>query len=45
LIRSPGLGSDAQRQYFKGNLPRLQQLKKVYDPNQVYWNPQSIKPV
>ncbi|KAH7102725.1 FAD-binding domain-containing protein [Auriculariales sp. MPI-PUGE-AT-0066] len=41
----PQLGDDAQRQYFKGNLPRLQQLKAKYDPSEVYWNPQSIKPV
>ena len=34
----------AQEKYWGVNLPRLQQIKKQLDPNEVFWNPQSVKP-
>ncbi|KAK8858978.1 FAD binding domain-containing protein [Apiospora arundinis] len=34
----------AQRLYYGVNLPRLQQLKAKYDPEELFWYPQSIKP-
>ncbi|EJD49067.1 FAD-binding domain-containing protein [Auricularia subglabra TFB-10046 SS5] len=40
----PQLGDDAQRQYFGGNLPKLERIKAELDPTEVFWNPQSIKP-
>ena len=35
---------DAQKQYWGGNYERLQEIKKVRDPNEVFRNPQSVKP-
>ena len=35
---------DAQKQYWRGNYERLQEIKKVRDPNEVFRNPQSVKP-
>jgi FAD/FMN-containing dehydrogenase len=35
---------DAQKQYWRGNYERLQEIKKVRDPDQVFRNPQSVKP-
>jgi FAD/FMN-containing dehydrogenase len=35
---------NAQSMYWRGNLPRLQQVKKKYDPGEVFWNLQSVKP-
>lgn len=40
----PALGADAQNQYFGTNLPKLESIKAVVDPTEVFWNPQSIKP-
>jgi FAD/FMN-containing dehydrogenase len=34
----------AQRLYWGSNLARLRQIKRKYDPNEVFWNPQSITP-
>ena len=38
------LGADAQKLYWRSNLPRLEQVKAKYDPGQVFRNPQSVKP-
>ena len=35
----------AQRAYYGSNLRRLQQLKAKYDPQELFYYPQSIKPV
>jgi len=35
---------DAQKQYWRGNLPRLQEIKANRDPNNLFRNPQSVKP-
>ncbi|KAF4551896.1 FAD-binding domain-containing protein 21 [Elsinoe fawcettii] len=35
--------SDGQRQYWLGNLERLQTIKKQVDPQDVFSNPQSVK--
>lgn len=34
----------AQKLYWADNLPRLQELKKVWDPADVFSNPQSVEP-
>jgi hypothetical protein len=34
----------AQSKYFGKNLAKLQQLKKRFDPGEVFWNPQSVRP-
>ena len=34
--------TDWQKQYYAENFPRLVQVKKRYDPNNLFQNPQSI---
>ncbi|KAI9154927.1 Xylooligosaccharide oxidase [Paramyrothecium foliicola] len=34
----------AQQKYWGSNLAKLQRIKKQLDPNQVFWNPQSVRP-
>ncbi|KAF2637132.1 FAD-binding domain-containing protein [Massarina eburnea CBS 473.64] len=41
----PALGDDGPSRYWGDNLPRLQQVKKVVDPGNVFSNPQSVKVV
>jgi len=36
--------SNAQQAYFGSNLQRLEQFKSVIDPNDIFHNPQSIRP-
>ncbi|KAJ9650001.1 hypothetical protein H2198_010682 [Neophaeococcomyces mojaviensis] len=36
--------TNAQERYWGSNLPRLQRIKKEYDPNDVFHNPQSVRP-
>lgn len=36
--------AEAQKLYYGTNLRRLQQIKAKYDPNQVFYSPQSIDP-
>jgi hypothetical protein len=36
---------EAQKLYYGNNLPRLQKLKAKYDPMELFYYPQSIKPV
>lgn len=35
---------DAQVGYWKGNVPKLRQIKKAIDPNDIFHNLQSIRP-
>lgn len=35
---------DARKQYWRGNLERLQEIKAVRDPDEVFRNPQSVQP-
>jgi hypothetical protein len=35
----------AQQAYYGSSLPRLQSLKSVYDPTQLFYNPQSVQPL
>jgi hypothetical protein len=35
----------AQQKYWGSNLARLQRIKAKVDPNQVFWNPQSVRPL
>ncbi|EPE05477.1 fad binding domain-containing protein [Ophiostoma piceae UAMH 11346] len=37
--------AEPQEEYYMTNLPLLQELKSKWDPDQVFRNPQSIKPV
>ncbi|CAK3757315.1 Glucooligosaccharide oxidase [Lecanosticta acicola] len=37
------LGANAQVDYWGGNAPRLESIKKQYDPDNVFWNPQIIR--
>ena len=34
----------AQNNYWRANLPRLQQIKKALDPTEVFYYPQSVRP-
>ena len=36
--------SDAQEQYWGSNYDELRKVKKTWDPKEVFWNPQSVKP-
>ncbi|KAG9241095.1 hypothetical protein BJ878DRAFT_545593 [Calycina marina] len=36
--------TDGQRQYWRGNLSRLEEIKAEVDPGEVFWNPQSVRP-
>lgn len=36
---------DAPRQYWGANLPRLQEIKRMWDPADVFHNPQSVRPM
>jgi FAD/FMN-containing dehydrogenase len=40
----PALGTDSASLYWGDNLERLQQIKAAIDPNDIFHNPQSIKP-
>jgi FAD/FMN-containing dehydrogenase len=40
----PSLGEDSASLYWAGNVQRLQQIKGAVDPNDVFHNPQSIRP-
>ncbi|KAH7096079.1 hypothetical protein FB567DRAFT_587353 [Paraphoma chrysanthemicola] len=40
----PALGADSASLYWGGNVDRLQRIKAVVDPNDVFHNPQSIRP-
>jgi hypothetical protein len=35
---------NGQREYWRGNLPRLEQIKLKVDPKNVFSNPQSVRP-
>ena len=35
---------DAQKMYWRSNLPRLEEIKADVDPGEVFWNPQSVRP-
>ncbi|KPM34204.1 hypothetical protein AK830_g12369 [Neonectria ditissima] len=35
----------AQELYWGGNLARLKRLKAVLDPDEVFWNPQGVRPI
>lgn len=35
---------DAQHKYWGGNLKRLEEIKRKYDPSDVFSNPQSVRP-
>ncbi|KAM6526077.1 hypothetical protein FSOLCH5_002208 [Fusarium solani] len=37
-------GDTAARLYYGGNLERLRGLKREFDPDDVFWNPQGIRP-
>ncbi|KAI8662985.1 FAD-binding PCMH-type domain-containing protein [Fusarium sp. Ph1] len=37
-------GDTAARLYYGGNLERLRELKREFDPDDVFWNPQGIRP-
>jgi FAD/FMN-containing dehydrogenase len=37
------LGEDGQSRYWRSNLPRLQRVKRVVDPDDVFSNPQSVR--
>ncbi|KAM0420905.1 hypothetical protein ACHAPT_011294 [Fusarium lateritium] len=37
-------GETAARLYYGGNLERLRRLKAEYDPDDVFWNPQGVRP-
>ena len=41
----PALGSDSASLYWGDNVERLQQIKAVVDPNDVFHNPQSVRPM
>ncbi|EOA82207.1 uncharacterized protein SETTUDRAFT_96879 [Exserohilum turcica Et28A] len=41
----PGLGSDAQHQYWGDNVAKLQRIKSRIDPKNVFSNLQSVRPV
>ncbi|KAG4415691.1 hypothetical protein IFR04_011196 [Cadophora malorum] len=36
---------NGQQAYWRTNLPRLEAIKGVVDPKDVFWNPQSVRPV
>lgn len=36
--------SNAQEAYWGTNLPKLERIKKVVDPGDVFHNPQSVRP-
>jgi FAD/FMN-containing dehydrogenase len=38
------LMDNAQEKYWGSNLPRLESIKAEVDPNEVFWNPQSVRP-
>lgn len=40
----PALGGDSASLYWGGNVDRLQNIKAAIDPNDVFHNPQSIRP-
>ena len=35
---------EPQKEYWRYNLPKLEEIKAKYDPNDVFHNPQSVKP-
>ncbi len=40
----PALGADYAKQYWGANVPKLEQIKATIDPNDVFHNPQSVRP-
>lgn len=38
------LGEKGPEAYWNRNLPRLERIKREVDPNEVFWNPQSVRP-
>jgi uncharacterized protein YbaA (DUF1428 family) len=40
----PALGEDSASLYWGGNVERLQRIKAAVDPNDVFHNPQSVRP-
>ncbi|KAF2459934.1 hypothetical protein BDY21DRAFT_281402 [Lineolata rhizophorae] len=40
----PALGDDAQRDYWGDNLPKLERIKSEVDPQDLFHNPQSVRP-
>ncbi|KAK1773162.1 putative glucooligosaccharide oxidase [Copromyces sp. CBS 386.78] len=39
MMRAEAVGN-----YYRGSLARLQQVKAMYDPNEVFYYPQSVEP-
>ena len=35
---------EAEKLYYRGNIGRLREIKKKYDPTEVFWNPASVSP-
>ena len=44
VAASPALKNPQQR-YWGSNLPRLERIKQEVDPMELFWNPQSIRPL
>jgi FAD/FMN-containing dehydrogenase len=40
----PALGTDSASLYWGGNVERLQRIKAAIDPNDIFHNPQSVRP-
>jgi FAD/FMN-containing dehydrogenase len=40
----PALGPGGPKAYWRGNLARLEQIKAVIDPKDIFHNPQSVRP-
>lgn len=40
----PELGDKGPAAYWRSNLPKLERLKRIYDPDDVFHNPQSVRP-
>nr|OQO22613.1 hypothetical protein B0A51_09882 [Rachicladosporium sp. CCFEE 5018] len=38
------LGAEAQKLYWRDNLEELERIKAIYDPGEVFRNPQSVRP-
>lgn len=40
----PALGDNGPSAYWRGNLPKLEQIKAAIDPKDIFHNPQSVRP-